>query len=823
MTDITTHIKTILQQQGNANAHDGEYEIVCECDASRKKQGEKKLKVWVQADGMCSWNCTHCGEKGGSPIFRNGDTAPSEKTKPKEPEYELPREIKYDKWTADAVAFMKSRGFTADTISAMGVFFCNNFAFGKEGDAWITPPAIVFPYYENDVIVNYKIRAIDKKDFRQAKGVNKKPCRPTLYNIDRVYNGWGEKKEIIICEGEFDVMAFFEAGFPNAVSNPIGASGDAKKQTQEQIKKANESKALIYANYLYLKNADRIIFAGDNDAVGKGLQGAIADVLGRENCYYVDWGEYKDANDVLMAHGKEGIISIMDNIKPLPIAKEQKPKEAVAKEKKPKKTDDKEYNEKTPKRVIVKDSFFDENPDLCIIQAPRDNDPSGYVEWRGGAWHFLTKTDVKDRIAKVSQSVGADVNKLRTLVDEVFATINTELRGRDTRSNTDDWNRFLRSIPLDDGYKSVCLNKGLVIDTPRIDKNYEFLPIKANELEKGISNIKNGDSKWLVMLNDWFPDDADKIRFLQIALGQALIGNPAQIALLLTGAGGDGKSVFVGFLRRVFGKPFWDTTPPEVFLKIGNTPMKDNAKLGLKHARFACVPEIDDPFASWRSGPLKDISGGDTSSVRALYKENSEITPRVLPIIVGNHLPRSSDAGIGMRRRLKVLHFLTSQMERDDRILKHEEDELIEAIKGDIVAWVLIGLRDWHVDYKRTPTMLHVSQKVVEESEDYFAGEDEFAHFFNKFAIKKPSASITREEFIHRFRSEEPKVALRLKVETRLGKLAKSSPSIAPHYIRLGAGVMGFYDYELKPRADGYFDDNREDNSGNNADDWKNR
>ena len=803
MTDITTHIKTILQQQGNAHAHDGEYEIVCECDASRKKQGEKKLKVWVQADGMCSWNCTHCGVKGGSPIFRNGDTAPSEKTKPKEPEYELPREIKYDRWTEEAALFMKSRGFTADTISAMGVFFCNNFAFGKEGDAWITPPAIVFPYYENDMIVNYKIRAIDKKDFRQAKGVNKKPCRPTLYNIDRVYKGWGKKKEIIICEGEFDVMAFFEAGFPNAVSNPIGASGDAKKQTQQQIKKANESKALIYANYPYLKNADRIIFAGDNDAVGKGLQGAIADVLGRENCYYVDWGEYKDANDVLIAHGKEGIISVMDNIKPLPIAKEpvvdtkpakQKPVKATAKEQKPNEDDAKKPK---PPRDRVIDAFMNENPDLCIIQHPRDEEPSGYVEWRDGVWHFLTKTQIKDRINIIALEI-ANTAKLRNLIQECFAVIQTRLRFSDTATTPEEWNKCLGSIPLKDGNKSVLLDKQFdIVDTPREDKNYDRLPITASELTDGFMKIEDGSSGWIKMLLDWHPKDREKINFLQISCGQALLGNPAQMALLITGRGGDGKSTFIDCIRNALEKPFVDTTPPEVYLKTGNAPMKESAKLGLRYARFSIVPEIDDPANSWRGGSLKDISAGDTSSARPLYKEYIEITPRVLPIICGNYLPRSRDAGISMQRRLKVVEFTTTQHTRKDALVGSKRADVLKKIRGEVLAWLLIGARDWVREYKDTTTRVYPCKSVIDASDEYFLGEDDFMYIFREICEESEGGFLHVSDFQEAFRNAKPDIAKRLGVDTgRIGKLIKERPDLAKDYVK--RQVMGFQNWRLK-------------------------
>ena len=58
-----------------------------------------------------------------------------------------------------------------------------------------------------------------------------KDAKRTLFNQDRVKESWrsnDNKNQVIICEGEMDVLSLYEAGFPNCVSLPDGAPKQAK-------------------------------------------------------------------------------------------------------------------------------------------------------------------------------------------------------------------------------------------------------------------------------------------------------------------------------------------------------------------------------------------------------------------------------------------------------------------------------------------------------------------------------------------------------------------------------------------------------------------
>ena len=95
---------------------------------------------------------------------------------------------------------------------------------------------------------------------------------------------------MVITEGEIDAMSFYEQGIP-ALSVPFGGGKDGK---QEQW---------IECEWERLQLFDTIYLALDMDKDGKSAADYIAKRLGQYRCKFVDFGEFKDANEVHVAGG----------------------------------------------------------------------------------------------------------------------------------------------------------------------------------------------------------------------------------------------------------------------------------------------------------------------------------------------------------------------------------------------------------------------------------------------------------------------------------------------------------------------------------------
>lgn len=227
------------------------------CSASRKNSKEKCLTVTYGTDAVL-YNCHHCGW-GGSVFYRERAYQKKMYRKP-----ELPKQRENQ---SPLLKYFAKRKISEETLKKYNVTYNEN----KE---------IQLPYYKNGELVNIKYRTNlgnGKKTFRQEKDTEK-----TFYGMDLV----DKNNPLVIVEGEMDVLALAEVGI-YAVSVPQGGS-DSKLECIENC-------------WEWFKEFKEFVIAVDNDEVGDKLKNTLINRLGKENCKIVSWGNFKDANEVLIA------------------------------------------------------------------------------------------------------------------------------------------------------------------------------------------------------------------------------------------------------------------------------------------------------------------------------------------------------------------------------------------------------------------------------------------------------------------------------------------------------------------------------------------
>ena len=156
---------------------------------------------------------------------------------------------------------------------------------------------IQFNYFMGDQLINVKYRD-GRKNFKLYKGAEK-----VFYNINSIVG----YDTCVIVEGEMDVLALHEAGVPNAISVPNGAT-------------LNNNNLDYLDNCIdYFDDKTRIILAVDADEPGQMLQRELVRRLGAEVCYLIDFNGNKDANDFLLEHGADALRNAVHNSRPVPL------------------------------------------------------------------------------------------------------------------------------------------------------------------------------------------------------------------------------------------------------------------------------------------------------------------------------------------------------------------------------------------------------------------------------------------------------------------------------------------------------------------------
>lgn len=245
------------------------------------KVGKTNIKATCLSINLDSglYNCHKCGWSG------------CVKPKDFKPMYVKPTKQNFTKLSDKALELFTQRGISQKVVME------NKIAMSKDGQS------VIFPYLRNGELINYKQRFLDKKDFRQGKD-----AEPIMFNYDRC-NG---QKEIIICEGEFDCMAFEEAGYTNVTSVNQGAPNENDKNIDKKLE-------CITTCYEMFDNAEKIYLATDNDANGRRLKDELIRRLGAERCFSVDLSDCKDANEYLIKYNKLSLSEVIKNAKEIPI------------------------------------------------------------------------------------------------------------------------------------------------------------------------------------------------------------------------------------------------------------------------------------------------------------------------------------------------------------------------------------------------------------------------------------------------------------------------------------------------------------------------
>ncbi len=161
--------------------------------------------------------------------------------------------------------------------------------------------AINFNYFRNGELINVKYRDGLKAFFLT------KDAELILYNMDSLK----EAKECFYVEGEIDCATLVEAGIMRPGTAVISVPNGATKGTNNLKYLDNCIDDLDHIEWHYL--------GFDNDINGRKLREDISERLGKEKCKYIEWKDKKDANEVLINYGIQGVIECCSDKKEFPL------------------------------------------------------------------------------------------------------------------------------------------------------------------------------------------------------------------------------------------------------------------------------------------------------------------------------------------------------------------------------------------------------------------------------------------------------------------------------------------------------------------------
>jgi twinkle protein len=294
-----------------------------QCSDGRKNKTDYPLSVNINEG---EFNCHHCGWKGNVRSFERKRQA----KKYEKPPQDVLNNIELKE---KAISWFEKRGISKETLDKFMIF---------TKEEWMPQTqkkenCICFPYFRDGEMINTKYRDA-RKNFKLVKD-----AELIFYNLSSV----GDKKKVIIVEGEIDCLSVYESGYGKEYETiPVEKDEDGVI-TKEQVNPLSEYVCLSVPNgaskgnqkldYLdncadYFIGLHEIIIATDNDEAGKMLKDELIRRLGVERCKFINYPieevvtldnglkrRCKDLNEVLVHLGKDVVQNVINNAENIPV------------------------------------------------------------------------------------------------------------------------------------------------------------------------------------------------------------------------------------------------------------------------------------------------------------------------------------------------------------------------------------------------------------------------------------------------------------------------------------------------------------------------
>jgi len=250
-------------------------------------------------------------------------------------------------------------------------------------------------------------------------------------------------------------------------------------------------------------------------------------------------------------------------------------------------------------------------------------------------------------------------------------------------------------------------------------------------------------------------------RYMWDHLASVLVGeNINQTFNIYRGSGSNGKSMLADLMSHALGQ-YKGSVPITLVTgkrnAIGGT---SSEVIQLKGVRYAVMQE---PSKGDRlnEGPMKELTGGDPITARALYSEAETFTPQFCLVVCTNNLPEIGSNDDGTWRRIRICDFVSKFVDADvvpnqDSCGDDEEKKYVfpkdKKLKIKIPMWAPVFMSMLVKRVFETKGHVEDCEMVLSSSNKYRRGQDHISAFVIEMVGKKEGKKIGKQELTEQFK-----------------------------------------------------------------------
>ena len=233
------------------------------------------------------------------------------------------------------------------------------------------------------------------------------------------------------------------------------------------------------------------------------------------------------------------------------------------------------------------------------------------------------------------------------------------------------------------------------------------------------ANLPRYGARWEPFLERIIPDP-DTRRYLQKAMGMALVGRLKEKKLFIfNGSGDNGKNVFWEAIHFALGDSQTGgyATISRADLLEADGKDRQLLEMGLKNARVAFISETNKQVAL-AEGIVKKITGDKLITSRTHYQEHETFVQSATVVLITNKLPTFTGSDVAMRNRLRVVPFSVQIPESEqDKTL----GEALELEADAVLTWLIDGYCQYLEDGLDEPSEIESATATYHLDNDLIA------------------------------------------------------------------------------------------------------
>src|SRR6266498_66479 len=240
--------------------------------------------------------------------------------------------------------------------------------------------------------------------------------------------------------------------------------------------------------------------------------------------------------------------------------------------------------------------------------------------------------------------------------------------------------------------------------------------------------------RWEQFLQEAFDCETDLINFMQRLLGYCITGLTTEHRLpILFGEGRNGKGTLLETIAYVLGSDFTHATQADSLMDT----KRDGAGaqpfvIALRGRRLVWASESKDGQRI-NAGLVKQLTGGDTITTRALYENVVTFKPSHKVMLMTNSKPHINAEDLAMWDRVLLIPFKNRFIDNPSKAGEYKQDkdlpEILKSEASGILAWLVRGCLQWQAEGLNPPAM------VIAATDEYRGEEDTLGEFISDCLI----------------------------------------------------------------------------------------